>query len=96
MATYNITISNISGSTTPCSVYNIYTGTTWETIPTTPLFSDVVIPLNGKTFQIVYSGASKYVCVFVEHCDDHITPVPNATPKKQGSYQIRLAELIPC
>lgn len=100
MAIYNITISNITGSTTPCDTYNIYTGFTSE-FPTNVLFSETTIPNSGYTFEFEYSGSELGLYVFVEHCDGHIQPLEDLSccgdpEKNQGSYQVRFVEFPSC
>jgi len=98
MPSYNITISNITGSTTPCNTYNIYTGLTID-FPESILFSGATIdPVSGYTFVMQYDGESEALFVFVEHCDGHSIPIDDLSccgepEKNQGGYQVRMVKL---
>jgi len=91
---YQITISNFSGQT-PCSGYYIYTGLTHNIDDAGYLNGNVsLISLSsGYTFNINLLNTIPQMFVFVEHCDGHISSVPQPATKLQGGYQLALVDL---
>lgn len=91
---YQITISNFSGKT-PCEGYYIYTGLTHNIDDADYINgSAILIPIsNTYTFTINVLDTIPQIFVFIEHCDGHINPIPNPTPKLQGGYQLALVDL---
>ena len=89
---YQVTISNFTGST-PCTSYDVYTGTTHDVNSAT--FVDTVSSSSilGHTITLNIDSSYTHVYLFIEHCDGHINSVPNATPKLQGGYQVTLVDL---
>ncbi len=89
---YQVTISNFTGST-PCTSYDVYTGTTHDVNSAT--FVDTVSSslILGHTITLNIDSSYTHVYLFIEHCDGHINSVPNATPKLQGGYQVTLVDL---
>ena len=74
-----------------CSDYGIYTATTYNgdpyLIPNSATFlGEQTLPYEF-TVNNINSGP---IYIFVEHCDDHITPPPNDTPKRQGGFQVKM------
>jgi hypothetical protein len=91
---YQITISNFSGNT-PCEGYYIYTGLTHNIDDADYINgTEILIPITtGYTFNVTVLDSIPQIFLFVEHCDGHINPVPNSTPKLQGGYQLALVDL---
>jgi hypothetical protein len=94
MKLYPLTITNISGTTTPCNSYNVYVNDT-ITIPSTPFAANVAASTlaSGYHFIYPYSGTSTTLYVFLEHCDGHVQSIPGDTPKEQGAYQINAVHI---
>jgi hypothetical protein len=91
---YQITITNFSGNT-PCEGYYIYTGLT-QNIDDADYIngSATLIPITtGYTFNAEILDSISQIFVFVEHCDEHINPIPNPSPKLQGGYQLSMVDL---
>ncbi len=76
-----------------CSGFTIYTGTTYNghsfTIP--PSANSIGFHTLPYTFDVGnYTGP---LYIFLEHCDNHISPPPNEDPKKQGGFQVELIDI---
>jgi hypothetical protein len=76
-----------------CSGFTIYTGTTYNGHPFTipPSANSIGFHTLPHTFDIGYYSGPLYV--FLEHCDNHISPPPNEDPKKQGGFQVVLIDV---
>ena len=76
-----------------CSGFTIYTGTTYNGHPFTipPSANSIGFHTLPHTFDIGFYSGPLYV--FLEHCDNHISPPPNEDPKKQGGFQVVLIDV---
>jgi hypothetical protein len=91
---YQINIKNFIGET-PCDGYYILTGLTQD-ISSSDYINGVetLTPIStGYTFNLIIDDTISHIFLFIEHCDGSIVPVPNPTPKSQGSYQISFVDL---
>lgn len=76
-----------------CSGFTIYTGTTYNGHPFTipPSANSIGFHTLPYTFDVGnYTGP---LYIFLEHCDNHISPPPNENPKKQGGFQVELIDI---
>ena len=75
-----------------CNGFYVYTGTTFNgdphiIPPSATLISSQLITTFPYDLNVGdYEGP---LYVFLEHCDNYITPPPNINPKRQGGFQVQ-------